>query len=94
MGRHSQTPFPVGPALLNVAIVVAMSLSGFVCRMRCQAELLCVDVDLQVPTEEGDQWLVFEVTDTGCGISQRGLETLFKEYVQVQRLITSRNLDI
>jgi len=36
-----------------------------------------------VPAAESDQWLVFEVTDTGCGISQRGLASLFTEYVQV-----------
>ncbi|DBA83742.1 TPA: hypothetical protein ACH3X1_006273 [Trebouxia sp. C0004] len=35
-----------------------------------------------VPAAESDQWLVFEVTDTGCGISQRGLGSLFTEYVQ------------
>lgn len=32
---------------------------------------------------DGDQWLVFEVTDTGCGIRQDGLASLFTEYVQV-----------
>ena len=34
-------------------------------------------------TDESNEWLVFEVTDTGCGISQRGLASLFTEYVQV-----------
>lgn len=38
--------------------------------------------DPAVPAAESDQWLVFEVTDTGCGISQRGLASLFTEYVQ------------
>lgn len=38
------------------------------------------------PAGEGEQWLVFEVTDTGCGISQDGLGSLFTEYVQVQSL--------
>ena len=28
-------------------------------------------------------WLVFEVVDTGCGIAPEGLQSLFKEYVQV-----------
>lgn len=31
-----------------------------------------------------DEWLVFEVTDTGCGISKQGLASLFTEYVQVR----------
>lgn len=35
------------------------------------------------PDGASDQWLVFEVTDTGCGISQHGLGSLFTEYVQV-----------
>ena len=34
-------------------------------------------------TNQTSEWLVFEVTDTGCGISQRGLASLFTEYVQV-----------
>lgn len=38
------------------------------------------------PAAESDEWLVFEVTDTGCGISQRGLGSLFTEYVQVGAL--------
>ncbi|KAL0047756.1 hypothetical protein WJX82_011186 [Trebouxia sp. C0006] len=38
--------------------------------------------DPAVPAAESDQWLVFEVTDTGFGISQRGLASLFTEYVQ------------
>lgn len=29
-------------------------------------------------------WLVFEVVDTGCGIAPEGLQSLFKEYVQVR----------
>lgn len=39
--------------------------------------------DPEGPGGESDQWLVFEVTDTGCGISQHGLGSLFTEYVQV-----------
>lgn len=46
---------------------------------------MCV-ADPAGPAGEGDQWLVFEVTDTGCGISQHGLGSLFTEYVQVQSL--------
>ena len=30
-----------------------------------------------------DHWLVFEVADTGCGIAPEGLQSLFKEFVQV-----------
>lgn len=45
--------------------------------------MLIVSADSAVPAAESDQWLVFEVTDTGCGISQRGLASLFTEYVQV-----------
>lgn len=29
-----------------------------------------------------DRWLVFEVTDTGCGIAKEGLHALFNDYVQ------------
>lgn len=32
-----------------------------------------------------EEWLVFEVTDTGCGISKQGLASLFTEYVQVSK---------
>ena len=39
-------------------------------------------------TDESNEWLVFEVTDTGCGISQRGLASLFTEYVQVGFLLS------
>ncbi len=49
----------------------------------CQSESSIVSADPAVPAAERDQWLVFEVTDTGCGISQRGLASLFTEYVQV-----------
>ena len=49
----------------------------------CQSESSIVSADAAVPAAESDQWLVFEVTDTGCGISQRGLASLFTEYVQV-----------
>ena len=49
----------------------------------CQPEKLIVSADPAVPAAESDQWLVFEVTDTGFGISQRGLASLFTEYVQV-----------
>jgi len=51
--------------------------------VKSQAGLLIVSADPAVPAAESDQWLVFEVTDTGCGISQRGLASLFTEYVQV-----------
>ena len=30
------------------------------------------------------QWLVFEVADSGCGIGEAGLRSLFKDYVQVR----------
>ena len=30
------------------------------------------------------QWLVFEVSDSGCGIGEAGLRSLFKDYVQVR----------
>ena len=43
----------------------------------------CVLADPDASGAESDEWLVFEVTDTGCGISQRGLASLFTEYVQV-----------
>ena len=39
------------------------------------------------PTCDSDEWLVFEVTDTGCGISQHALSSLFTEYVQVLLLL-------
>eukprot|EP00884_Botryococcus_braunii_P011489 jgi/Botrbrau1/20340/Bobra.0006s0013.5 len=32
--------------------------------------------------ESEGQWLVFEVSDTGCGIAREGLRSLFQEYVQ------------
>ena len=32
-----------------------------------------------------EQWLVFEVADTGCGIAPEGLQSLFREFVQVSR---------
>ncbi len=51
--------------------------------VKSQAEGFIVSADPAVPAAESDQWLVFEVTDTGCGISQRGLASLFTEYVQV-----------
>ncbi len=57
----------------------------------CQSELLMVSADPAVPAAESDQWLVFEVTDTGCGISRRGLASLFTEYVQVSVV---RNLSV
>jgi signal transduction histidine kinase len=31
-----------------------------------------------------DRWLVFEVTDTGCGIAKEGLHALFNDYVQAR----------
>lgn len=31
------------------------------------------------------KWVYFEVADTGVGIGPRGLKSLFKEFVQVQR---------
>ena len=31
-----------------------------------------------------NRWLVFEVADTGCGIAPEGLQSLFKEFVQVR----------
>ena len=31
-----------------------------------------------------NHWLVFEVADTGCGIAPEGLQSLFKEFVQVR----------
>lgn len=39
-----------------------------------------------------DEWLVFEVTDTGCGISKQGLASLFTEYVQVKLQILQSEL--
>lgn len=30
-----------------------------------------------------EQWLVFEVADTGCGIAPEGLQSLFQQFVQV-----------
>ena len=59
--------------------------------VKCQPELLIVSADPAVPAAESEQWLVFEVTDTGCGISQRGLASLFTEYVQVSAV---RNLSL
>ena len=47
------------------------------------AKDMCCNADPAVAPGEHDQWLVFEVTDTGCGISQHGLGSLFTEYVQV-----------
>lgn len=41
------------------------------------------------PNGESGQWLVFEVTDTGCGISQHALSSLFTEYVQVLLLLSN-----
>ena len=35
-----------------------------------------------------DHWLVFEVADTGCGIAPEGLQSLFKEFVQVRVAVT------
>ena len=34
-------------------------------------------------TSAPGQWLVFEVTDTGCGIAKEGLHALFNDFVQV-----------
>jgi hypothetical protein len=31
---------------------------------------------------EHEKWLVFEVSDTGCGVAKEGLRSLFQEYVQ------------
>ena len=59
--------------------------------VKCQPELLIVSAGPAVPAAESEQWLVFEVTDTGCGISQRGLASLFTEYVQVSAV---RNLSL
>ena len=42
-----------------------------------------VHADPEVQAGDNDQWLIFEVTDTGCGISQHALSSLFTEYVQV-----------
>lgn len=57
--------------------------------MRMLPLFLPVPADLpEVSGAESDEWLVFEVTDTGCGISQRGLGSLFTEYVQVGALYT------
>ena len=46
-----------------------------------------VCADPGVPSDNSDQWLVFEVTDTGCGVSQHALASLFTEYVQVLFLL-------
>ena len=36
----------------------------------------------ETSTSAPDGWLVFEVTDTGCGIAKEGLHALFNDYVQ------------
>lgn len=41
--------------------------------------------------EEQQHWIVFEVTDTGCGVTQDGLQSLFKEYVQVCKSLKKQN---
>lgn len=45
--------------------------------------------DGESAAQEPDRWLVFEVSDTGCGVARDGLRSLFKEYVQVSPLHTT-----
>ena len=54
-----------------------------ICRQDVQ-----VNVSQEPSTSAPDSWLVFEVTDTGCGIAKEGLHALFNDYVQAsQRLL-------
>ena len=46
-------------------------------------QLLCRAYGRAADGQEQQHWIVFEVTDTGCGVTQDGLQSLFKEYVQV-----------
>jgi len=48
------------------------------CRQDIQA-----NTTQETSTSAPDRWLVFEVTDTGCGIAKEGLHALFNDYVQV-----------
>ena len=54
----------------------------YVCRSKAQQQ--------KVP----DHWLVFEVADTGCGIGPEGLQSLFKEFVQVHTASKVRGIYI
>ena len=48
------------------------------------------DLQGSAPQEAGTsapgEWLVFEVTDTGCGIAKEGLHALFNDFVQVHHI--------
>lgn len=41
----------------------------------------CIEGD-QAMSVKDQQWLLFEVSDTGCGISPEGLRSLFKDFTQ------------
>ena len=55
-------------------------------RLRCTCRQdVQGNMSQEASTSAPDSWLVFEVTDTGCGIAKEGLHALFNDYVQASR---------